>query len=674
MDMAGQAELSPAPIVVSTNRTQLDEMLSSEWLLANGIGAYASSTPPGCNTRRYHGLLVAATAPPMGRIVALSTVMEEIVCGQITYSIATNEFPGAFSPKGVVHLAEFRNDVAATFVFRLGDATLTKRVVLAESSNAAAIQYALEGGDAELRLRPFAAMRDFHCLRHPHLAHTMTFESTEGGIIVRDRANAEHILYLASQEADFQGQSQWWKQFLYRAEIARGQDGLEDLYCPGVFTFRLEHGRSVQFNASLDSPVSPGFTGTTRSRGKRLVQLAGSLPDGCDETARRLAAASDAFIVRRDFTPAADSATILAGYHWFADWGRDAFISLPGLLLTTGRDDLARQVFTTFAGRLSEGVLPNCFDDRSSAAHYNSIDASLWFIIAAQRYMAATDDQLFWRDLLMPTARTILDAYQAGTMFDIRADADGLITGGSESTQLTWMDAKCADGPVTPRHGKAVEVNALWYSAHRIMADRCAQADSSLARYYRDQAELIGSAFNRAFWNAEGKYLFDCVTDGQADASVRPNQLLAVSLPHSPLSSARQAAVLRIVTDKLLTPYGLRTLSPEDPDYHPTYAGSPEDRDRAYHQGTVWAWLIGPYIEAYLKVHRDAADAVKTAGELLRPFDEHLNRAGIGFVSEIFDGDPPHTPRGCIAQAWSVGELLRAKALLAHRRSRINPS
>jgi len=657
----------PASLTISGQERQLEDLLATEWLLSNRIGAYASSTVLGCNTRRYHGLLVAAGSPPVGRIVALATIMEEIVDGDTVYNIATNEFPGAFSPAGMVHLVEFHDDVAATFVFRLGEMQLTKRVLLAESKNATAIQYTLTGGDATLNLRPFAAMRDFHALRFAHLPHMMTFESAENGIIVRDRTNSQHSLYLTSQEADFRSDPQWWNQFLYRVDIARGQDGLEDLYSPGVFTCRLHDGRPVQFNASLDAPVAPGFDSTIRRRRERLAQLAGSLPDTADETVSRLAVAADAFIVKRDFRPAAGSATILAGYHWFADWGRDAFISLPGLLLTTGRFGLARQVFATFAGRLSQGMLPNRFDDHSPAAHYNSIDASLWFIIAAERYISATNDTTFWRDLLMPTAKAILEAYQAGTMFDIRADADGLVTGGSGDTQLTWMDAKVADRPVTPRHGKAVEVNALWHSAHRIMAERCAGADNALARHYADQADLIAAAFNRTFWNGRGEYLFDCVRDGEADESVRPNQILAVSLPHSPLSRDRQAAVLRIVTDKLLTPYGLRTLSPDDPQYRPRYGESVEDRDRAYHQGTVWPWLIGPYVEAFLKVHGESAETVRQAAQALGSFDDHLTEAGLGFISEIFDGDPPHRPRGCIAQAWSVAEVLRAKMLVLER-------
>jgi len=654
----------PEPIVVRRQGRELDELLETEWLISNRIGAYASSTVLGCNTRRYHGLLVASAAPPVARMVALATVMEEVISGQTLYRLATNEFPNAFSPRGMVHLVEFRDDAAPTFLFRLGEMELVKRLILADHKNAVAVQYTLTGGDAVMDLRPFAAMRDFHSLRSLDQPHQMTFETADKGLLVQDRARPDHGLYMLSQEASFKPEPQWWRQFLYRKDLSRGQEGLEDLYSPGVFSYQLLDGQSVQFNASLDIPVAPGFDGTMRSRHRRLVDLARSVRD-CDETTRRLAIASDAFVVQRGFPPAGSSATILAGFHWFADWGRDAFIALPGLLVETGRFDLARQVFSTFAGAVSEGMLPNCFDDYSSAAHYNSIDASLWFIIAAERYMEATGDAVFWRDVLMPAARGILEAYQSGTKFDIRADADGLITGGSGDTQLTWMDAKIGPDVITPRHGKAVEVNALWHSAHRIMGERCASFDLALAGHYRFQADLIASAFVRAFWNAPARCLYDCVREGQPDASVRPNQIMAVSLPHSPLAAEQQACVLDAVTDKLLTPFGLRTLSPDDPRYAGHCSGSPQERDRAYHQGTVWAWTMGPYVEALLKVRGTAADTLARADGVLRAFDDHIRAAGLGYISEIFDGQPPHYPRGCIAQAWSVGEVLRAKRLLA---------
>ena len=673
---ADRPDALPPPIVVECAGAALDALLAKEWLITNRIGAYASSTVVGCNTRKYHGLLVAAATPPVGRIVALSTVMEQLTLDGQTYDLATNEFPDAFSPKGTKHLREFRDEAAPTFIYRFGEVELIKRIILPERKNAVAVQYTLAGptqARAVLRVRPFAAMRDFHSLRERAAKHAITFQKTEAGVIVQDRDGTPHSLYLTSHDGAFRAEPQWWSRFRYRCELARGEGGHEDLYSPGIFTFELSEGRSVQFNASLDEPISVSFDTTLARRRQQLTRRAAALTDDADTTTRRLAMAGDAFIARRSFPSERASATILAGYHWFADWGRDAFIALPGLLLTTGQFDVAREVFSTFAQHVSGGMIPNRFDDYSSTAHYNSIDASLWFIIAGERYLAATDDTHFWRDVLAPAARAILTAYESGTMFDIHADADGLLTGGSPQTQLTWMDAKIDEEVITPRHGKAVEINALWYCAHRILAKRSEGLDEKASSYHSGQGDMIASAFVRAFWNHDANCLYDCITRGQVDASIRPNQIFAVSLPYSPLSEDQQRGVLRTVTQKLLTPFGLRTLAPDDPNYRGVCVGPREIRDRAYHQGTVWAWLMGPYIEAYLKLEgtRNRPAGVENARGMLANFDEHLFEAGLGQISEIFDGDAPHAPRGCIAQAWSVGEILRAKQLVREYAKRI---
>ncbi len=658
------SELLPHPITVRTEDYELDELLKKEWLLTNRIGGYASSTVIGVNTRRYHGLLVGATAPPVGRIVALATVLEELDIVGTTYRLATNEFVDEIHPRGVEHLVEFRNDVVPTFVFRVGDTELTKELVLTETHNAVAIRYTLRGEGGRLRIRPFVALRDFHHLRRFDPQRHMTFEHVGGGAVVQDRSNPHDGLYLIANEAVLDTDPQWWYQFRYRVDVARGQDHIEDLYTPGWFVYELSEGHPCQFTASLRDPIPIGFQTTMETRSERLEGLVRSVGDESDETTRRLAIASDAFVVRRSFPNVTPSTTILAGYHWFADWSRDTFISLPGLLLCTGRFDAAREVFRTFAQHISDGMIPNRFDDYSNHAHYNSIDGSLWFIIAAQRYMEATNDASFWGDLLLPICDAILTAYQQGTRFSIHADSDDLLTGGSPTTQLTWMDAALGGEPVTPRHGKAVEINALWYCAHRIMSERCREVDAVKATRYAELTDTIGRRFVDLFWNDDADCLFDCITDNVPDPSIRPNQIFAVSLPYSALSEDQQQAVVRIVTDKLLTPMGLRSLSPDDPRYRSRYGGSLESRDRAYHQGTVWGWLMGPFIEAYLKVQRGQPHAIEQARKWLAGFDEHLSDAGLGYVSEIFDADPPHTPRGCIAQGWSVAEILRAKQLI----------
>jgi len=659
-----------APIVVPNE--PLDVMLSKEWLRVNKIGAYASSTAAGCNTRRYHGLLVAATMPPVGRLCALSGLGEQVEVNGQTYDLATHEFDGAFSPRGVDGLVEFRDDTAATFVYRLGGGEdgqggleLVKEILLAEHDNAVAVRYTLHGGAARLTLWPFAALRDFHGLRRVHQPHLMTFETVPHGVVIQDKLpRVTRTLHVVCEGGRFLPSPQWWYRFLYRADIERGQDGIEDLYTPGSLTVGLNDGKPCQVTASLDGPVTVDFDATLARRRERQAGLADAAGDDADETTRRLAAASDSFVVQRSFPDAPPQPTILAGFHWFADWGRDTFIALPGLLLETGRYDVARGVFRLFAQSIKDGLVPNCFDDYSHAAHYNSLDASLWFMLAGERYMQATDDTPFFRDVLMPAMRSILSAFTDGTLFDIHADADGLLMGGDENTQLTWMDAKLGGEAITPRHGKSVETNALWLAAHEILARRSRPFDAPLAAIYAARYEEIAQAFVKAFWYEQGGYLFDVITHGKPDASVRPNQIIAAALPQVPLAPPQRSSVVRVVHDHLLTPLGLRTLSPVDRHYRPQYAGSWEQRDRAYHQGTVWPWLIGFFVEAHLLAEGRSETALAQARSYLAAFDDHLRQSGLGFINEIADGNGPHTPRGCIAQAWSVAEVLRAKRLV----------
>ena len=656
----------PAPLHVSCTDAPLEELLGKEWLIANGIGAYASSTVVGCNTRRYHGLLVAATKPPVGRIMALSSVVETLVVDGHTIGVGTNEFYGAFSPAGWTLLEEFVDDVAPRFVYRIGDLQLTKEVLLAEADNAVAVRYSLTGGCAELRLRPLAALRDYHHVRPSASPGEMRHDAVDGGVAIQDRDTLGHALFVTSPDAAFQSDPQWWRRFRYRADVARGHDEPEDLYAPGVFARTLEDGDSCLLLGGLDEPGHILFDTALRRRGDRLGQLAASV-DTDDEITRRLAVATDDFVVQRPVAGSTTSTTILAGYPWFADWGRDAFIALPGLLLATKRFDAARGVFRTFAASMADGLIPNCFGEEGVSAGYNSIDASLWYIIAAERYLAATGDEAFWQSDLLPTTLAILRAYADGTRYDIRADGDGLLTGGSPRTQLTWMDAATTRGAVTPRHGKPVEVNALWYAAHAVMAERCRGLDESTASLYADLADTIAAAFVEQFWNPLAGCLYDCLWGDRADPAVRPNQIFAVSLPYSPLPHDQQQAVVDVVQRQLLTPYGLRTLASNQRGYRGRYEGPTDHRDAAYHQGTVWPWLLGPFIEAYLKVNGDGPAALGRAWQWLGPLAGHLSEAGIGSISELFDADRPQRPAGCIAQAWSVGEILRARLMVADR-------
>ena len=667
-------ETVPPPIVIDCRGGEVESLLGREWLIANKLGAYASSTIAGVNTRRYHGLLVAATAPPVGRIVALNCLADQLVLsGDKTFEMATFEFEGSISPDGRANLIEFRDDLAATFLYRCGESEVLKEIILAESANVVAVRYSLLSGPGGiLRIRPFVSLRDYHSLRRADDSRQMTYLHYSDGIHVEDpRSDFDVVRISVSSSAgpavalpgQFHPDPQWWYRFRYRVDIARGQEGFEDLYTPGFFSAGLAEGGTVQLTACLDGIEEVDFDDAVESKRRRLVRVVEAVGSDADETTRRLAAAGDVFIVSRGETLARSGNTILAGYHWFADWGRDAMIALAGLALETKRYESALGVLATFADAVDDGMIPNCFDEHGGLPGFNSIDASLWFIIAADRYVRASGDETAWRDKLSGAVEKILRAYRDGTRFGIRACADGLLTGGDAQTQLTWMDAKVAGRAVTPRWGKCVEINALWHEALRIAAERCDQPEHVLL--WSALADRAASAFEQTFWNEDAGCLYDCVNADGKDASIRPNQILAVAGPHCLLPPAKQRSIVEVVRVELLTPVGLRTLSPADPAYRGRYAGGPESRDLAYHQGTVWPWLMGPFIEAYLKVHDFSPASRAQAGKWLAGFDDHLTAAGVGFISEVFDGDPPHNPGGCIAQAWSVAEILRAKRLVA---------
>jgi predicted glycogen debranching enzyme len=493
----------------------------------------------------------------------------------------------------------------------------------------------------------------------------------------------------------FEKDQQWWFSFVYRNDKERGQDFSEDLWTPGFFKGRLDSSARIVFWANLFDHCRPepsikadieairadfrNYQESVRQKAKNELWVTGKKIAHSPQLELRdsrceiLCLAADQFITQR--VPAAGlgdagaepRTTILAGFPWFADWGRDAFVALPGLLLSTGRFDEAKSVLTTFAQAADEGLIPNRFDDHSDTAYFNSVDASLWFVNAAFQYLDATDDSRTFTEQLLPIIRWVIDSFQNGTQFGIRADVDGLITAGNDSTQLTWMDAKYDGFAFTPRHQKAVEINALWYNSLCHLAQFYAGRNSEDAQRYQAMADKVAASFCDLFWNEETGYLNDCILpDGSVDTSLRPNQIFAVSLPFSPLPRGKQRAVVEVVRKQLLTPCGLRTLNKQDSRYKGTYTGPQRQRDEAYHQGTVWPYLIGPFIESYLKVNDCSRKSKKRASEFIEPLMRHLTDDGcLGQVCEIFDGDPPHEPRGCIAQAWSVAELIRAYLLIS---------
>jgi len=665
-------------VSIPADKENLEDLLTKEWLLTNDRGNYASSTIIGCNTRRYHGLLIGSPNPVTNRIMALANCMEMVISNGEVFNLSTFEFSGKFAPTGFTHLKRFRQDIGAHFDYRLPHLKMTKSIYLLRDADTVAVVYDFTSVKKPLEfiLRPFIGLRDFHSLQKSY-AH-ISSSWLGAGLLTRHDVPGSCELFLSCPSMNFENDQQWWFNFVYRNDEQRGQDFTEDLWTPGFFKAAIEKptkivlwanfsnsGRAESDAVELKADIE---TVCEELRCHQNGLIAASKNVSGDETLRKLCLAADQFIAKRQPVEGCQSrTTILAGFPWFADWGRDAFISLPGLLLCTGRFEEAKSVLTTFAAAADEGMIPNRFDDYSDTAHFNSVDASLWFINAAFQYLNTSGDSETFTGQLLPVIRNIIDFYQQGTRFGIRADADGLITSGDEQTQLTWMDAKYDGVAFTPRYGKAVEINALWYNTLCCLAQFYDGSDDiENAKHYHDMADKVRNSFCRLFWNEAAGCLYDCVLpDGSADASLRPNQIFAVSLAFSPLSSEQQKAVVDAVQKNLLTPFGLRTLNVESNRYKGVYEGPQFKRDNAYHQGTVWPYLIGPFVESYLKVNDFSQKSKRKAAKFITPLLKHLTEDScLGQICEIFDGNEPHKPRGCIAQAWSVAELLRAYLLV----------
>ncbi|MBN1342701.1 MAG: glycogen debranching enzyme family protein [Phycisphaerae bacterium] len=660
-------------------RGSLDELLTREWLITNGLGGYASSTVLGANTRRYHGLLINAKRPPLERAVLLSAMLEKVILPDRTAELATFEFNHAFHPQGFLSLKEFDYSIApprpwVQFVYQVGDVEVTKRLIMFSGHPLACIEYRVDGpSDLQVQIDflPLLACRDFHGLRRRRMGDIFDIDTDPRcAVWLADKLDRDLSIALIPHAQDpaqvvrYDQHQDWWFNFRYRAEAQRGQSCGEDLFSPGWWRARLRPGGKVTWSVVGSSTGLIDAYNLLGMAAESQPAARATAPAGQDFVSKQLAHAADQLVVRRYRAGGRQSTTILAGYHWFGDWGRDTFIALPGLLLCTGRHDEALEVLRTFAEKQRDGLIPNRFSDYGDECAYNSIDASLWFVHAADQYVEATGDQASWDTILGRACADVVRAFIDGTDFETGVQDDGLVHCGTRDTQITWMDAKQGDVVFTPRHGKPVEINALWYNALCILTRRLLLMDARLANRCSDLAEKVRQRFGPTFWNDRDQCLFDCVREAEIDASIRPNQILAVSLTHSALPRDRQRAVVECVENHLLTPYGLRSLSPAAPQYRGRYEGDVFNRDSAYHQGTVWAWLIGPFIEAYLRVNDFSDQARCRAKEMLAPLVDHLGQAGLGSISEIFDGDPPHTPRGCIAQAWSVAEVLRARQMV----------
>jgi predicted glycogen debranching enzyme len=666
-----------APVIRRLQFGQTRPDPSLEWLVTNGLGGYASAPVAGGMTRRYHGVLIAALAAPHGRIVMVNHVRATLLAGDRRILLDhENQQTWTEQTHGpAARLVEFRLESGLpVWEFEAGDTRVEKRLMMPHLQNTTQMSFRRLAGTAplSLELRPM-----FHVRPHEE---ALSESAPRHGRVTMTAAGAElelasglpAVRLIASRSGQFKLDEQTNYPVEYIEEKARGYHDKGDVWGPGPITFDMNSDEPVTLVASTESWETLGaliFESALQAECARRAHLiAQAIPAAQSGIAAELTIAADQFIItpatRTHETVLAKAAgveprTVIAGYHWFTDWGRDTMISLEGLTITTGRAHEAGAILRLFAGHVKDGLIPNLFPEGERSGLYHTADATLWFFHALDRYISATNDRATLGELL-PTMIDIVDHHIKGTRFGIGVDKqDGLLHQGAEGYQLTWMDAKVDGWVVTPRRGKAVEINALWHAALLLLASWLEQENRAAdSRRFVELADQARESFNRRFWNPDTGYLFD-VVDGEKgdDPACRPNQVFAISLSHPVLDRSRWEPVLEAVRQRLLTPVGLRSLGPGHPDYRPKYYGDLRSRDAAYHQGTVWAWLIGAFVDAWLKVHPDDRAGARAC---LTGFVPHLDAACVGSVSEIFDAEAPFTPRGCIAQAWSVAELLRS--------------
>jgi predicted glycogen debranching enzyme len=634
----------------------------TEWLEADGLGGFAMGTASGLRTRRYHALLLTATTPPTGRMVLVNGLDAWIERpGRPPEYLSRHRYaPGVVAPSTGATLEAFADEPWPSWRWRLEDGSLVElELFVPHGLPVTALRWRRTGGEGEavLAIRPFLSGRDSHATHHENSAFRFDAEVAGQAVTWRPYDGVPGVTAIGT--GDYRHDPQWYRAFQYDEERARGLDALEDLASPGVFRWSLTEADAVLLLSVAGTLPAGAEAGATYARMRRAERQRRS------RFGSRLERAADAYLVHRG-----DGRTVVAGYPWFTDWGRDTFIALRGLCLATGRLAEARSILLEWSGAVSEGMLPNLFVDQGGRPEYNTVDASLWYVIAVHDYLRAADAAnrpVPARDLrrLREAVRAIIAGHVRGTRYGIRADGDGLLAAGEPGVQLTWMDAKVGDWVVTPRIGKPVEIQALWLNVLKIGGELTGEHEALLARGRE--------SFARRFWNAKAGCLYDVVdadhVPGRVDDTVRPNQILAVGgLPEAVLAGDRARMVMDVVERRLLTPLGLRTLAPDAPGYCPRYEGDVRQRDGAYHQGTVWPWLLGPFVEAWVNVRGGEPEVrAEARRRFLEPLLRHLDEAGLGHISEIADADPPHTPRGCPFQAWSVGEALRLeRVVLAH--------
>lgn len=630
---------------------------SREWLETNGIGGFACSTISGANIRRYNALLTPATNPPLGRITTVSKFEETLIIDGKRYELSSNQYPHQIYPEGFKYLKEFRLDPFPVWLYEVEGIEIEKKIFMIYGENSTVCQWSIKSKvqsskpKAQLQLKPLLSFCDYHHLQHEDANFDLNYETAENTISVKPYDSMPAIFF-NHNAAEIEKTGFWYRNFEYAIEKERGFDFREDLFQPFALNFDLTQTATVIISTEKHNfSDAEKFENAEIERRENLVKTA----EATDDFTKNLALAADQFIVSRGA-----GKTIIAGYPWFSDWGRDTMIALPGLTLATNRAKIAKQILLEFSQHISEGMIPNRFPDAGEIPEYNTVDATLWYFEAIRAYAEKTGDYDFVRESLYEKLVNVVEWHLRGTRFNIHVDTDGLLYAGEKPWQLTWMDAKIGDVSFTPRMGKPVEIQALWYNALKIMQDFAERfEDEENRKNYEATAETAKHSFDALFWNEAENCLFDVVDNGEKDGAIRPNQIFAVSLKNAILTDEEKARkVVETVENKLLTPVGLRSLSAENEQYCPIYTGTPFQRDSCYHQGTVWAWLIGGFVDAHRKVFPENEAKIE---EILKGFETHLSEAGIGQISEIFDADAPHNPRGCFAQAWSVAEILRVR-------------
>lgn len=637
--------------------TEFEQASKLEWLLTNGIGGFCSSSVSLTNTRRYHGLLCAALEPPGGRTLLVSSCDEicEFSSGKC-FELAAHEYQdGTRHPQGYQYLSDFYlENQQAVWIYQIEDVRLEKRIWMRPNHNTTFLRYQVLSGSQEfsLRLRPFFSLRDYHSQSRGLREYQLEQEERRVSL-----STSEQRVFVEFSQGEFSKDESWNWNVHHSLEAYRGLDAEEDLYSPGKLESTIDLANGLLLSFSTEPKQLSQAKKSLEDLEKLQLASLKKLPKSTPDWIKKLAVAGQQFIVQRE-TSSKIGTSIIAGYPWFMDWTRDTMISLPGLTLSLGRKDIARSILETYAECLQDGMLPNRFLENPEEMEFNSVDASLLFIYAVQ-CLEHSGEKSAILGKFFPVIEEIIQHYSSGTRYRIKEDADdGLISAGEDGVQLTWMDAKVGDWVVTPRRGKAVEINALWYNALVYAAELAQKLGfSEKSLLYSKKAKLTKKGFQR-FWNEEQGCLFDVLSSEQLppDTSLRPNQLFAVALPASALTKAQQRAVVETCARELLTPVGLRSLAEQDSAYQESYGGDQHARDGAYHQGTVWTWPLGYFVRAHLKVYGKPEKAL----EYLFGIEAHLSEAGLGSVSEIFDADAPHHPRGCFAQAWSVAEILHA--------------